>query len=559
MLDQLRIQNFALIEDWTVNFSNGESVITGETGSGKSLFVSALRYLCGERLAKEMRQDRSLDLRVEGLFRLTDASKDLCDLLSKADLSLEDGTLILCRSMDERGNKQWVNDRLVTRSFLLSLTPYLIDIHAQNAQSLLKDRSRYLPLLDRYVGEEADQLQADIQKGLQEMSRLHAALKEISMPEEELARQLDLLDYQIQEIEAMDLDQLDEEALNLEYRALMSAQERGTLARSAMLSLSDEGAGLRAGLHSLAETLQALAQKDHEAEELKDLAWQMEVEAQTLRKLCEEYQDRIVVDPQRSAEIDAIFAQLQKLRKKYGPSLDEVEQFYQEALQKRKALGNASQNRTHIEEQLAHLRTRLKEKAAMLTQARRQAADQLEAKIKRELQELAIPSVDFSVVFEAKKIGPTGGDQIDFLISTNQGRSQESMAQVASGGEMSRFMFAFKILIAEISAIPTLVFDEIDTGISGRTAQVVAEKMSALARHFQLIVITHLPQIAALADQQYKIDKRVRMGKAHSFIEPLNDRNRIEELSRMIGGAKITELTRKSAREMLEQSASLQK
>lgn len=558
MLDQLRIRNFALIQDWEVNIREGETVVTGETGSGKSLFVSAIQYLMGGTIDREMRRDPDQDLVVEGLFRMEKLSPDFRHFLDENDIPWdEEGSFLIRRSMDKRGNSQRVNDRAISRNLLRSLSDYLIDIHAQNAQSLLKTKDRYLPLLDTYLGEEAEDLKDQLAALLRKRKTYLLKLDDLDLAPDELAREKDLLAYQIGEIREANLEEVDEEALNREYKTLASAEERAKLAGQVLSGLRSDGQSLRWGLQSMARLLEDLYRKDSDSQAMKDLAWQMEAEAEALEDQVESYSDNIIVDGRRMAEIDAVFQTLQSLRKKYGQTFEEILAYLARAEKKKKELDSIESLRSTLIDKVKGLDGEIEAVSGQLSRLRKEAAGHLEDRIREELQEMAIKKVDFLVNFQEKIVGPDGRDEVDFMISTNPGQPPESLSKVASGGEMSRFMLAFKIVVAQIQDLPSLIFDEIDTGISGRTAQVVAEKISRLSEDRQVMVITHLPQIAALADHHLKIDKKVEEATTYSYIRALDFQGRVEEEARLIGGARLTNTTRRSAEEMLHQAQEL--
>ncbi len=558
MLDQLRIRNFALIQDWEVNIREGETVVTGETGSGKSLFVSAIQYLMGGTIDREMRRDPDRDLVVEGLFRMEKLSPDFRHFLDENDIPWdEEGSFLIRRSMDKRGNSQRVNDMAISRNLLRSLSDFLMDIHAQNAQSLLKTKDRYLPLLDTYLGEEAEDLKGQLVALLRKRKTYLLKLDDLDLAPDELAREKDLLAYQIGEIREANLEEVDEEALNREYKTLASAEERAKLAGQVLSGLRSDGQSLRWGLQSMARLLEDLYRKDPDSQAMKDLAWQMEAEAEALEDQVESYSDNIILDGRRMAEIDEIFQTLQSLRKKYGQTFEEILTYLERAEKKKKELDSIESLRSTLIDKVKGLDGEIEAVSGQLSRLRKEAAGHLEDRIREELQEMAIKKVEFLVDFREKTVGPDGRDEVDFMISTNPGQPPESLSKVASGGEMSRFMLAFKIVVAQIQDLPSLIFDEIDTGISGRTAQVVAEKISRLSEDRQVMVITHLPQIAALADNHLKIEKKVEEATTYSYIRALDFQGRVEEEARLIGGARLTDTTRRSAEEMLHQAQEL--
>ncbi|WP_053943353.1 DNA repair protein RecN [Kallipyga gabonensis] len=558
MLDQLRIKNFALIQNWILDIEDGETVVTGETGSGKSLFVSAIQYLLGGTIDRETRRTPDQDLVVEGLFRMDHITEDFRDFLQSNDIPLdEERTFLVRRTMDKRGNRQQINDRGITRNLLRSFSSFLLDIHAQNAQSLLKSKDRYLPLLDSYLGDQAEEIKSQLSLLLKKRKVYLSKLEDLNLAPDELAREKDLLAYQINEIRQAKLEDINEDALNREYRTLASAEERAKLSGQALSGLRSDGQSLRWGLQSLAQILEDLYRKDPDCQSLKDLAWQMEAEAESLEDQIETYRDNILLDGRRMAEIDEIFQTLQSLRKKYGQSFEDILAYLNQAERKKKELDSIESYRASIFKKMKDLDEEIRNQALKLSQLRRESANRLEDRIRNELQEMAIKKVEFLIDFQQKPIGPDGQDEVDFMISTNPGQAPESLSRVASGGEMSRFMLAFKIVVAQIQNTPTLIFDEIDTGISGRTAQVVAEKIGRLGEDRQVLVITHLPQIAALADHHLKIDKKVENSFTYSCIQNLNFMERVEEQARLIGGAHVTKTTRKSAEEMLNQAQEL--
>ncbi len=558
MLSQLRIQNFALINDWALNFEGGETAVTGETGSGKSLFVGAMAYLTGGSLSPSLKPSSGKDLTVEGVFCFDPVPEKIQFFFQKENIDLEEGVIILRRILNSRGNQQRINDVPVTRKTYLILADQLMDIHSQNAQTALRSKKFYLPLIDLYAGHKAETLKADLSLLLEKKLSLSRDLEALNLSPEEVEREKDLLQYQIREIDQAGLELLDEEALNQEYQSLVSAKERRELASSIYQAISSDQYSIRNAMESLARALEQLTNKDPEAGEAKDLAWQMEAEAEALRDFMDNYLEKITIDPGRIFEIDQIFQTLQGLRRKYGQSFKEIMTFQKEAMQRLNLLSEMEKNRTDLQKKLKLLQNDLEEKAEALSHLRKKAASQLENQIRLQMKEMAVKKIVFEVSFANKEtIGPDGKDLIDFMISTNPGQPMQSMSQVASGGEMSRFMLAFKIAVSEIQPIFTMVFDEIDTGISGRTAQVLAEKMKKLGENHQLIVITHLPQIAAAADHHLLIQKEVQDGRTCSKAKMLNEDQRAEELARLIGGAKVTEITRSSAREMLGQAKDL--
>lgn len=562
MLKELRIQEYALFDQLHLDFYSGESVVTGETGSGKSIFVDALHFLAGSRSDQRIRKSAQPAL-VEGVFFLAameKKSQQVQAFLESLGLAKQEAgeDLIVRRELGDRGSRQWINDSPVTLQSLRELLSFLIDIHTQNAQSYLKNPKTYLPLLDSFLGEPAEVEKEALSQGLKKKRALEKSLEALDLSPEELERQLDLLSYQKKEIEEADLDHLDEEELDKEYRALSSAEDRLQAASAILQSLNGSSHGMKYGLQSLAVAMDDLVQKDPSLRETKDLFWQMDAEMESVISDLRQYLDLVTVDPERIQALDALFRLLQKLKRKYGSSLEEIKAYYDRILVQLDQLGHVEKNRAKLEGELAKVDQELEKRAQALHLLRQEAAKVLEGKIKAEMEEMAIKNMDFAIAFSrADAISRQGFDQIDFLISTNLGEALQPLSQVASGGELSRFMLALKIIASDLSAMPTIVFDEIDVGISGRTAQVVGEKIRKLARSHQIIIISHLPQIAAMANEHYLVKKESKEGETLSEIRRLDQSGRLDELSRLIGGVKITELTRQNAEQMLRQAQGL--
>lgn len=557
MLTGLHIQHFALIDDVDVTFTAGESVVTGETGAGKSLFVDALDFVRGAKADKNILRDDEPAV-VEATFRLSE-DDSVVDVFQDADIPWDDDSVIVRRTLTKSGARQRINDRSVTQQTLREVMALLLDIHAQNAQSLLKNPKTYLPLLDAFIGEEAAAIKQQISEGLDAFRRVGRELAALDLTPEEAARRRDLLQFQKREIEEADLEHLDEEAIAEEYRALSSAAERLQTANQLMRAL-DGDRGLREGIKNVAFLFDELARRDEAADEMRDLLWQMDAEVESVIDGLERYRSHIVIDEARMHEIDQLFELLQRLKRKYGRDTEAILSFYETVLSELDALDHLENRRQEAEAKKAHLEQVLRREADALHDLRVEGAARLEKRVKEEMLQMAVKRMDFAIPFtRLEEMTASGRDAIDFQLSTNPGEPMHSLSEVASGGEMSRFMLSLKIVASEIAATPTLVFDEIDTGISGRTAQVVAEKVHRLSETHQIIVITHLAQIAALADTHYLMKKEVRSGRTVSEMHELSDAARVDEQARLIGGVKITEITRESAREMLLQAQSVRR
>lgn len=556
MLEQLSIQNFAIIENWNISFDAGESAVTGETGSGKSLFVDSLLFLSGDKIDRSVRRDTDAVTSVEGLFYIDQHLDLIRNILEKSGIEIDDYYISIRRELNQRGTKAYINNKFVTQHLLKDVFSYLLDIHSQNAQSLLSDKKSYVKFLDQIIQDETDEEKNKIRETLSILKDIKNKWDSIDISPEDLQREKDLLEYQINEIENANLEDINEEELNIEYKKLTNAADRLDLANRLIDAYSNRGDSIRSYLQSISREFDNLYRLDKSTEEIKDLSWQMDAEAEAIQNDLERYRDNIILDPKRISEIDQVFDSLQRCRRKYGQSISDILEYKNECISKLEKLNNIDDERNKLIIDRDKYSKNLSSYANTLTNLRITAADLLKEKIKKELKEMSIKNISFDIeIKNSDKITESGKDIVDFLISTNKGEKMHSVSEVASGGEMSRFMLAFKIIISNLDKIPTLIFDEIDTGISGRTAQVVAEKLNILSKNHQLIVITHLPQIAALADEDYLISKKVLDDRTLSLMSKLNMDERIDEQARLIGGINITDITKKSAQEMLEQAA----
>lgn len=553
MLLALRIQQFAIMEDVRADFFGGESVVTGETGSGKSIFVDALDFICAAKSRQDIRRNEE-PASVEAIFSIEgiEQVKELCLDLG---IEIEDDSLIIRRELNDRSSRQWVNDKSVTLAALKKITELIMDIHSQNAQSLLKNPSSYLPLLDDFIGEESKGIKKSLRELISQGREIKEAVKRLDLSPEEVERKRDLLEFQKDEIEEGDLENLDEEALDIEYKELSSALERAEISSLVLDALAGERRSIKSDISTIAGKIDRLYILDDKIADLNDLIWQIDIDLDSFISDLDNYRDRIIVDSNRIREIDEKFQLLQKLKRKYGSSKKEILAFYRDLINQIKDLDDIEEKRNKYRRKAKEIYIKLKAGADSLHELRKSAAEKLVNRVKLEMKDLAIKNISFDIPFyKNEKISYEGYDEIDFQISTNPGEPMMSLAKVASGGEMSRFMLALKIIAADITAMPTIVFDEIDTGISGRTAQLVAQKLSDLSEKHQIIVISHLPQIAALANRHYLVKKESHDNVTKSNIILLDNDGRLDELARLIGGVTITDITRNSAKQMLEQA-----
>ena len=567
MLVELSITNLAIIDSLRLVLSPGFNVLTGETGAGKSIIIDATSLLLGERASAEMIRTGCAKGAVEGVFEIGQQDQ-LGPLLERLGLedALGEGTLILRREISRsRRNICRVNGQAVTLSALQEIGRHLVDIHGQGDHLSLLRARRHIDFLDRY-GDLWEQRQsfAELVGRLRQVRR---ELRALQQDKRELARRIDLLTYQIGEIESARLQEGEETKLRQRRALLANAEKRMQLAAGvyALLYESDEEQRSAVDLlGAIVENLVELAHLDDAVADQSALAETTSYQLEDLAHAVRDYRDEIEFDPQELTVIEERLGLLQGLKLKYGDSTEEVLAFAERA---REELGTIS----HSEERIAALqeaeRALLQEIAAVgqaLTAQRREVAERLGMAIEDELRQLSMERARFAVHMHWHQDGEgvdidgqrygfdhSGLDRVEFFIAPNPGEDLKPLVKTASGGETSRIMLALKTALSTVDPVPTLIFDEIDAGIGGRTGSVVGRKLRALARDHQVFCITHLPQIACYSQQHFLVAKQVAQGRTVSAAVPLSRDERVAELALMLGGT-LTASTRRSAEELLQ-------
>lgn len=553
MLKSLRVRNLATIEDLEVGFEPGFSVLTGETGAGKSILIDAIRLLLGEKGASDMIRTGRREAVVEGVFETSG------DEGWPADLGpLENGEILVQRQLNDQGSgKAYLNGVLVPVRRLREAGPRLADVYGQNDHVFLLHLENHLAYLDAFA--EADGLRDETGRAARVLKGLAAEKSALEERRRERRQRLDFLAYQIKEIEAAGLRAGEEEDLVREREVRRNAEKIGLLIEEALaLSYLDEEAvlprlkRLRHVLDQLAPFLPGLREQ---AEGLEPLAIALRELADGLR----EFQGRRAEAPDDLETIEARLALIEKLKRKYGASVAEIQEHLAAAQAEAKELETGDERLTVLDAEIPRAFAAYAELAARLSRQRRKAAAALEKAIENEIGLLGMNKARFAVRMETAVPRPEdaataaegGADQAEFLLSPNPGEELRPLRRIASGGELSRIMLAFKAAGKEHEALKTLIFDEIDAGIGGQTAECIAAKLRALAERHQVLCITHLPQIAAAAGRHFRIDKRVDQGRTFTTVTRLEPGERAREIARLMAGSRITESTLRSAREMI--------
>ncbi|GIV11138.1 MAG: DNA repair protein RecN [Fimbriimonadales bacterium] len=549
MLHALHIENWAIIDRLEVRFAAGLNALTGETGAGKSILMDALNLALGERADPTMIRTGAERLRVSAVFELPH-DPDLHALLSELGVEPEAGMLYLNREVQVGGRSiARINGQPTPLSILKTIGERLVDLHGQHEhQSLLKPSS-HLEFLDRWLGDPALQLREQVRQAVQALRRAERELQELTEREREREQMLDLYRFQVDEIRNAALQVGEDEQLETEERRLTHAEKLIALAGGVYDALMQEnGAYDQAALAS--RSLTEIARIDPSVSEWGDMLEGALAQIEEVARSLRAYAETIEYDPARLEEVIARLELIKRLKRKYGDTIAAILAYADDAEGKLHALETQSERRDALETQLAALHAQASALCEQLTTLRRAGAEQFAQTVQAHLRDLAMARAQFQVAVRPKPIDATGADSVEFLFSANPGEPPRPLNKIASGGEMSRVMLALKTALANAAPVPTLVFDEIDAGIGGRTAHTVGEKLSQLAQHCQILCITHLPQIASRAASHLLIEKQTDGDTTRVQIHTLVGEARVQEIARMLAG-EPTETALQHARELL--------
>ena len=547
MFLRLQIDDFAIIDHSSMEFHDGFSVLTGETGAGKSIIMDAIGLILGGRAQKNMIRKGADKASVQGVFMTK--NKKALDFLAEHNIPFED-VIIVERSIErDRPSLSEINGKIVTNGVLKDFGSILALSEVQGENSFLMKPDFQLELLDRFSGEAHKKDLVELKEIYGEYRALSDRLKEEVKDPEALAREGDLLRYQIDEIETLALEEGEDEALTEEFRARNSQTETLEFLKE-MNQLAFEEGGIRSLLDRYGTALEKVAQNDNHYADLfesfEDIRYGFQDLAQTLREKGENFDD----DPVRLQEVTDRLDTINSMKRKYGDSYEKIQAFLEESRKRLDFIDDYEQVVERMKKDCEEKKEAAEALSLQMRKRRMNAAKILEGHMAREMEELDIQGAAFKVDFSEKPLAADGMDSVCFLVATNRGEDLLPMADIASGGEISRIFLAFISIFSELDEREILILDEVDTGMSGKTAKVVAEKMKRLSQDRQLIVVSHLPQVVARADRQYRIQKRLEAGRTVSFVQNLSDEERIAMLATMISG-EDTEKTRETAREML--------
>ncbi|MDQ0058279.1 DNA repair protein RecN [Paenibacillus harenae] len=562
MLRELSIRNLAVIEEVHVTFHHGFHVLTGETGAGKSILIDALSLVVGGRGSADMVRYGSDKAEMEAMFDLP-SNHPVWRVLEKQGVNASsEEMLVVRRELSSQGkSSSRVNGQLVTMTMLREIGECLVNIHGQHEHQSLLRTEQHLEWLDMFAGDLLIERKQQYREVYSQLQQARHALKDIESSARHNVQMLDLYRFQIEEITNAQLKPGEDELLSEQRRKLMYAGKRMDAVSDAYALLYG-GKGLDAVSKAVAKLIDIqtydAAKLSPLLEQLQSAFYQAEDAAFQLR----DYRDGIESDPDQLSQIEDRLDLINGLKRKYGESIPDILAYLEKTAAERDKIENRDELIENLRVQEAKLYAQALENAKELSKLREHASMKLAEAIETELKQLQMPNALFRVKLEPCKdeskgeghvrLHASGMDEAMFMLSTNPGEPLKPLSKIASGGEMSRIMLALKIIFAEIDQVPVLIFDEVDTGVSGRAAQAIAEKLSQLSAKCQVFSITHLPQVACMADHHYEIRKQVIGERTSTSVTALLERDRIDELARMLGGVEVTEKTRHHAQEMLD-------
>lgn len=556
MLTDLSIRNFAIIDELKISFPEGLTILSGETGAGKSIIIGAIGLLLGERATADLIRSSEDSATVEAVFDVR-GRQDIKDRLEAMGLPVED-ELLIRRIVSRSGrNRVYINGSMATLAALSTLSESLINICGQHEHQLLLNADSHIDLLDEFGG--LLPARAEYTKLYEDHQHLRLRLEELREVQRRRAEREDFLRFQLQEIDAANLKPGEDEALQEEKKILAHAGRLQEIAEAAHEALYERQGSILAELDRIIGQVKELRRIDPDfrisPEDLDAVAIQLEDTALALR----EYVRKLPRDPARLDEVEGRLDFLNRLKRKYGGTLESILRTRESIEEELRGFETVAGDIERLTEQIRAREVQLRELANLLSRERAKTAVVLEKAINGEIRSLKMERAKFKVMIDSpaadgeasNPFHSKGVDTVEFYLSTNVGEELKPLKRIASGGELSRIVLAMKKVLARTGSVGTVIFDEVDSGIGGATAEVVGRKLKDVSRHHQVICITHLPQIACFADGHYLVSKGVADARTKAFVRRLNDRERLDEIARMLGGVLVTDKTREHAREML--------
>lgn len=559
MLTELSIRNFAIIESLSVSFTKGLTVLTGETGAGKSIIIDAIHLLVGGRGSAEFVRHGEDKAEIEGLFFIEDPNHPSKAKAAEFGIEIEDGMIVLRRDIAANGKSVCrINGKLVTIAVLREVGSTLIDIHGQHEHQELMDETRHINLLDQFGSEEILPAIQEYRQVYRSFEQTLKKLNNLKLNEQQMAHRLDLIQFQHDEILSANLLMNEDVELLEERRKLANFERIFESIQTSYNALHGDQQGLD-WIGLAMDNLQTAAELDSEyktvAEAVANSFYMIEDAARTIRN----HLDSLEYDPQRLLEIEDRLNEMNQLKRKYGKTIEEILEYASKIEEEIETLQNKEVHIGQMEKELASLKKDLRIEAHHITQIRKKWAKKLTKLIHKELKELYMEKAVFELKIDSDldDFHKNGVDKVEFYISTNPGEPVKPLSKIASGGELSRIMLALKSIFSKHQGVTSIIFDEVDTGVSGRVAQSIAEKIYHVSTGSQVLCISHLPQVAAMADTHLYIAKVIKNGRTKTSVTPLSAAEKVKEIGRMISGVEITELTKQHAEELLQMAQNM--
>ena len=560
MLLELVVENYAVVERVRVGFHAGLNLLTGETGSGKSIVVDALGLVLGGRASADMVRSETERARVAAIFEVP-MDTGLRNLLEQAGAPVEDGELLIEREVLAEGkSRAFLGNRPVTMALLREVAPFLADIHGQHEQQQLFSNEAQLLSLDDFAG--LDPRREEVDGLFRRWKSIEGEVEELNRSEQEKLRMADLWSFQLKEIDAAALKPGEDMQLEQERVVLRNVAKLQENANAAYAALYEEQESVSTQLRTALKKVEELAKIDSSMQRVVETLQSAAIGVDDASDSIRDYLDALEADPKRLDEIESRMALLERLKRKYGSTLHDVLAFLEDVRTKMEAIETAGERKAKLEQDLAQAGSAYRERAATLTSARKAAAEKLAKKVEAELDSLALESAVFRIEVREANWSGNGADRVEFLISANTGEEPRALDKVASGGELSRIALALKTSLGHSGSQArgggvqrTLVFDEIDTGIGGGVAEAVGRRLKKLSGSNQVLCVTHLAQVAGFADHHYSVEKREVKGRTVAEIEELTGDARTREIGRMLSGQKVTPEALKHAEQLIRLGA----
>ncbi|MGN7941756.1 DNA repair protein RecN [Virgibacillus sp. 6R] len=559
MLAELSIKNFAIIESLSISFEKGLTVLTGETGAGKSIIIDAIYLLAGGRGSAEFIRYGEKRAELEGLFLIDELDHPVYMKCEELGIDVNDGMIILRRDLTTSGKSICrINGKLVTIAILREVGQYLVDIHGQHDNQELMNDENHLKLLDQYGGQKITKALEGYLEIYKQYDALRKKITQLSENEQEMAHRLDLLQFQLDEITNANLQPKEDELLQEEKIQISNFEKIFESLNNSYNSLHGEHRGLDWVGHAMSN-LEEIASINSNLKELSEVISNAYYQLEDLSYQVRNELESLEFDPERLNYVESRLNEINHLKRKYGQSVEEILIYSAKIEEELDTIKNRDNHLNKLQKELDSVLKDLVLEANNLTIIRKKLANVLTEEIHKELKELYMDKTTFEVKFITKplsdteqKFTSTGIDNVEFYLSTNPGEPLKPLNKTASGGELSRIMLAMKSIFSQHQGITSIIFDEVDTGVSGRVAQAIAEKIYRVSNGSQVLCITHLPQVAAMADTHLYIAKEIKDGRTKTSVKPLEETEKIKEIGRMIAGAQVTELSKEHAKELLE-------